>query len=157
MILLISLIGVILNIGDTLKREINLENQKGEIVYICDSLTKYPFTVIIYSVKENAKLGKSIRLELEKGKRKDLKIFEVAKLDFIPNMGLFKAAIRAQFKIVKRKVLLDYDGIIGKEIGFEEGKLGVFIFKGRELKEKLFEDKKEVILAKIKDYLNENK
>ncbi|MEO0271416.1 MAG: hypothetical protein ABIM98_07760 [candidate division WOR-3 bacterium] len=147
----------LLNEGDTLKKEINLEDKDGKTFYITDSLTKYPFTLIIYSVYQNAKLGKSIRLELEKEERKDLKIFEVAKLDFIPNISFFKKAVRAQFKIVKRDVLLDYEGILSKEIGFEEGKLCIFVFKNKKLKCKLFGNDKEILLFKVRECLNENR
>lgn len=148
-----------LNRGDTLNTKILLEDQQGNQFFLNDSLKKYSWTFIIYSHFKKAKLGKEVRMELERrfAENKDIKVLEVANLSFIKGVEAFKDLVKVKFKIVKRQILIDYNGILEKEIGYKENKLNVFLFSENKFINAIYEDKKEVILDEIIRLINGNK
>ncbi len=142
--------------SDSLFNNLVLENQRGKQFYLKDTLNKYLYSIIIYSHYKQAKLGKGIRKDLEKkfGKQKEIKVIEIANLSFIKGAGVFKALIKGQFKIVKRDILLDYDGVIEKRLGFEKDKLNVYIFQRGKFLKDITGLKKDNILEKISKLMN---
>ena len=142
--------------SNSLFNNLVLENQKGGQFHLQDTLNKYLYSIIVYSHYKQAKLGKGVRKELEKkfGKQKEIKVIEIANLSFIKGAGLFKTLIKGQFKIVKRDILLDYDGVIEKKFGFEKDKLNVYIFQRGKFLKDITGLKKDDILEKISKLVN---